>query len=85
MLNFAGITSAEIDAVVDENPLKRGRLTAGADIPIVSPDEGLVDLGDGDAVLLLAWNFRDEIMETLQKKGFRGSVIVPLPGEVQVL
>jgi len=84
MLNFAGISSADIEVVIDQNPLKHGRLTAGTDIPIVSPEQGLGKLTDGDTVLLLAWNFHDEIREILAASGFGGRVIVPLPGEVQI-
>ena len=84
MLNFAGISSADIEVVIDQNPLKHGRLTAGTDIPIVSPEQGLGKLTDGDTVLLLAWNFHDEIREILTASGFGGRVIVPLPGEVQI-
>ena len=85
MLNFAGISNADLEVVIDQNPLKHGRLTAGTDIPIVSPEQGLEKLTNRDTVLLLAWNFHDEIRESLAKSGFDGSVIVPLPGEVQIL
>ena len=84
MLNFAGISGADLEVVIDQNPLKHGRLTAGTDIPIVSPEQGLGKLTDGDTVLLLAWNFHDEIREILTASGFGGRVIVPLPGEVQI-
>lgn len=85
MLNFAGISCADVHQVIDRNPLKHGRLTAGTDIPIVSPEEGLAELGSNDTVLLLAWNFRDEILDDLRGAGFEGQVILPLPGEVRVL
>ena len=85
MLNFAGISNTDLEVVIDQNPLKHGRLTAGTDIPIVSPEQGLEKLTNRDTVLLLAWNFHDEIRESLAKSGFDGSVIVPLPGEVQIL
>lgn len=85
MLNFAGISGADLELVIDQNPLKHGRLTAGTDIPIVSPKVGLSEIGSSDAVLLLAWNFEEEIVGQLRSSGFCGDIIVPLPRKVRVL
>ena len=85
MLNFAEISNRDVVAVIDQNELKQGRLTAGADIPIVSPEVGLGEIGSSAAVLLLAWNFEEEIVAELRGKGFRGDIIVPLPKEVRVV
>ncbi len=85
MLNFAGITNLDVAAVIDQNELKQGRLTAGTDIPIVSPEVGLGEIGSSDTVLLLAWNFEEEIVGRLRSSGFFGDVIVPLPRKVRVL
>ena len=85
MLNFAGITNSQVSVIVDQNGLKHGRLTPGTDIPIVSPDVGLRELGQSGALLLLAWNFEEEIVAQLRAGGFQGKVIVPLPREVRVL
>ena len=85
MLNFARITNIDVAAVIDQNELKHGRLTAGTDIPIVSPEVGLGEIGSSDAVLLLAWNFEEEIVAGLRGIGFKGHIIVPLPKEVRVL
>ena len=38
-----------------------------------------------DTVLLLAWNFREEILGELRQRGFKGDVIVPLPGDPRVI
>lgn len=85
MLNFAGITNLDLAAVIDQNELKQGRLTAGTDIPIVSPEVGLGEIGSSDTVLLLAWNFEKEIVGRLRSSGFLGDIIVPLPRKVRVL
>lgn len=85
MLNFAGITSVEVAAVIDQNELKQGRLTAGTDIPIVSHEIGMGEIGKVDAVLLLAWNFEAEIVGQLRGGGFSGNIIVPLPRTIRVL
>ena len=85
MLNFAGIRSPEVMAVIDQNPGKQGLLTPGTDIPIVSRSDGLPLLGDDGAVLLLAWNFADEILGDLRTDGVHCDVIVPLPGRVRTV
>ncbi len=83
LMNFAGISAKEIECVIDRNPIKQGLYTPGTDIPIVSYEEGLMKL-DGKHLLLLAWNFEDEIVADLRAVGFTGDIIVPLPGEVHI-
>jgi hypothetical protein len=83
LMNFAGISAKEIDCVVDRNPIKHGLYTPRTNIPIVSYEEGLKKL-DGKHLLLLAWNFEEEIVRDLRASGFKGDIIVPLPNEVHV-
>lgn len=77
MLNFCGIDYNQLVCVADQNPLKHNRYTPGTDLLIISPEEALKK--KPDTVVILAWNFKDEIIEDLKEKGFKGSVIVPLP------
>lgn len=83
LMNFVGITNQEIDCVIDRNPIKQGLFTPGTNIQIVSYEEGLARL-DGKNLLLLAWNFEEEIVGDLRASGFRGDIIVPLPNEIHV-
>lgn len=83
LMNFARIGSDEIECVIDRNPIKHGMYTPGTNIPIVSYDDGLRKLVDKH-MLLLAWNFEDEIVRDLRESGFRGDIIVPLPNEVHI-
>lgn len=81
MLNFAGIDNKLIECIIDRNELKQGRLTPGTHIPIVSVDEGMRK--KPDVIVLLAWNFKNEIIDYLKNSlGYRGRIIVPLPFEV---
>jgi SAM-dependent methyltransferase len=81
IINFCGLTPREIDYIVDDNPLKQGRLVPGRKIPIVPSAHW-----DGhlpDYVLIFAWNFAREILsriEPLRAKGVK--CIVPLPEPV---
>ena len=79
LLNYCGITQETIAEVADMNPLKQGLFTAGTGIPIRAP--GVVFQTKPDLVVLLAWNFTDEIRESLQTDfSYSGAVITPLPG-----
>lgn len=78
MINYAGIGTDLIDFVVDRNVHKHGKLMPGQKIPI-RPAEALSEI-QPDYVLLLAWNFADEIIaqqSTYQEQG--GKFIIPVP------
>ena len=78
MLNYCGITQKMIPKVIDQNQMKQGYLTPGSHMQIESPEEVLAE--NPDEILLLAWNFKDEILDLLKTTyGFRGEVIIPLP------
>ncbi len=65
--------------VVDSTPAKQGKFMAGVDTKIVPP-EGHAEWGDH--ILILAWNFKDEIVA--KHPDFKGKWIVPIP-DVQVI
>jgi len=78
MLNVVGIGSDLIDFVVDRNVHKQGRYMPGDSIPILDPEAILKEMPD--YVLLLPWNFKDEILH--QQREYRnrgGKFIIPVP------
>lgn len=84
LLNFCGINRKHLLCIADMNPLKHNKYTAGTDIPILHPDA--VFLKNPGLVLLLAWNFEYEILSLMRDKyGFRGKVIIPLPGKPRII
>ena len=85
LLNYCEIDSKHISVVIDKNPLKHGLLTAGSNIPIVSYEEGLSYIEKSNIILLLAWNFKDEIIKELRLSGYKGKFIIPLPGKPYIL
>ncbi len=78
LLNYFGIGPETLDFLVDRNPLKQGLYAPGSKIPILGP-EAIVE-GKPDFLLVLAWNFFDEIREQLADyEAAGGNFIVPLP------
>lgn len=78
LLNHFGIGTDLLDFVVDRNPLKQGLLVPGVGIPISDPERLIEDRPD--YVLLLTWNFADEIIgqQAAYLEG-GGRFIVPIP------
>lgn len=78
LLNSCGLGRDWIDFVCDRSPHKQGRRMPGVGIPILSPAALLEK--QPDYVLLLAWNFADEIRRqqaAYEERG--GKFIHPLP------
>lgn len=78
LLNSTGIGGDLVDFVVDRNVHKRGRYVPGVRIPIDDPARLISEMPD--YVLLLAWNFRDEILSQQDEYRRRGGkFIIPVP------
>jgi hypothetical protein len=78
LLNSCGLTTELIPYTVDRSDLKVGKLVPGSRIPIL-PVETIFQR-QPDFVLILAWNFAEEIMEFLAPYRARGGrFILPIP------
>ena len=78
LLNAIGAGPDLVEAAYDRNPHKHGRLLPGVRIPVL-PTEKLQE-DPPDDLLILPWNFKEEIMR--QESAFHdagGRFIIPIP------
>ncbi len=83
LLNYCGIGAETIDCITDSTPFKQGLFTPGMHIPIIGPEKPKDE--SPDFILLLAWNYADEILKKeslLREAGVK--FIIPVP-QVKIL
>ncbi|MHC4983009.1 MAG: methyltransferase domain-containing protein [Planctomycetota bacterium] len=78
LLNYVGAGKDLIDFVVDRNVHKQGKYMPGVHIPIFEPDRIRREMPD--YILLLPWNFKDEILKQCHiYRRHGGHFIIPIP------
>lgn len=78
LLNYTEVDGTLVDCVVDRNVHKHGLFMPGVHVPIHGPEQLIEQMPD--YVLLLAWNYRDEVARQQEEYLARGGrFIVPVP------
>jgi SAM-dependent methyltransferase len=78
LLNYFGIGKETLDYVVDRSTVKQGHYTPGTHLYICSTEKLLES--QPDYVLLLTWNFVDEILaQQTEYRARGGKFIIPIP------
>ena len=75
LLNACRLDRRTIAYIVDDTPEKIGRYSPGNGIPIV--DRSALQRDPPDYLVILAWNFADEIIDNTS--GYAGRYIIPIP------
>ena len=79
LLNYCKIDNTILDFIIDTTPIKQGKYTPGTHIPVYSPDK-ILDEGDGSIALLLAWNYKSQILaKENQFRANGGKFLLPIP------
>lgn len=82
-LNYCGIGPELVEYTVDKSPYKQNLYTPGMHLPVYHPDKLVEDMPD--YVLLLAWNFAEEIIEQQQAYLAKGGRFIQAIPEVRIL
>ena len=78
LLNACRFDSDTVDYIVDDTPEKIGRFSPGTGIPIV--DRTVLAEDPPDYLVILAWNFAKEIIESTEDFSVvGGKYIIPIP------
>lgn len=77
LLNCAGVNVDQMEYIIDQTPEKIGMYSPGTRIPIFGLDHLLST--PPDYLVILSWNFADEIIGKCRNAGFRGKYIIPIP------
>ncbi len=72
------IDSEDIEFIVDDNPLKQGLYSPGKHIPVL--DSSSIYERKPDVLIILAWNFAEDIMKKHKRYGDNiGKFLLPMP------
>ena len=85
LLNASKISFKQIEEIIDKNPIKLGKFTPGSKIKIISLKNGIKKIKKRKILILLAWNFKKEILKELRSLGYKGKIILPLPFKIKSL
>jgi dTDP-4-dehydrorhamnose reductase len=76
LLNSSSMNTDIIDFIADETPEKIGKFSPGTGIKILNKQQ--IEKDQPDYLIILSWNFKDEIIEKLSKF-YHGKFIIPIP------
>lgn len=77
LLNFTSTNNSSLDFIIDQTPEKIGKFTPGTGIQIFDIDHLKAD--PPDYLVILSWNFREEIIKKCRDAGYAGKFIIPIP------
>lgn len=79
LLNYCNINTRSIEYIVDESPLRAGKLMPGVKVPIFSIEYFKKNNANIDYLLVIAWNYTDPIIKKVKKINKDIKFIIPFP------
>ena len=77
LLNAAGINTDVVECIIDQTPEKIGKFSPGTGIPIYGIEK-IMKISP-DYIIILSWNFKEEIIAKIKALGYKGKYIIPIP------
>jgi len=78
LVNYVGLDEGIIDYVCEiAGSLKIGKYMPGTLIPVLEESKLFAD--QPDCAIIFSWHIADELASKLREKGYRGTLITPLP------
>ncbi len=77
ILNYCSIGTEDISYIIDDTPLKQGKVSPGTHIPIRSWEE--LNKNPSKSFILLSWNYKNHLIDRLKKQIPSARIIVPFP------
>ena len=83
IINYCGITNSHLDCIYDTTPIKQGKFSPGAHIPIIDHSEFENDYPD--FALLFGYNHSKEIMDKEKKYINKGGKWITYVPEIKII
>ncbi len=77
ILNYCNIETNDLEYIIDDTPLKIGKLAPGVHVPIKSWEA--LNPNEERAFLLLSWNYKDHLISKLRQHVTKARIIIPFP------
>ena len=78
LINYLGIDDSIMEYIFEIKGSKKiGMYVPGTKIKII--EENIKKLNKYDFLILFSWHIKDDLINLLNKKGFKGKYIIPLP------
>ena len=77
LINYCGLGPELIDYIVETSPLKIGRFSPGAHIPVMAEERLITD--QPEYAVLFSIHLEDVIVPKLRAMGYKGKIVIPLP------
>ena len=82
-LNFCNFNEKNIDLIIDNNSMKQNLYSPGTNVKIVDFITGINS--KPDLIFILAWNFKDEIINQCKSAGYNGEFLIPFPNNPKTI